>query len=73
MATMDLVQGYIGEYLSKGWVAKNVLQLSEEEWKDMKDDIEQEKKDGEIPDEEETGDDENGQEVDVGTGADSDE
>ena len=46
MSTMDLVQQYIGEYLSKGWVAKNVLQLSEEEWKDMKDEIEQEKKEG---------------------------
>jgi hypothetical protein len=73
MATMDLVQGYIGEYLSKGWVAKNVLQLSEEEWKDMKDEIEQEKSDGELPDEEENGEVEDEQEVDVGTGADSDE
>ena len=77
MATMDLVQQYIGEYLSKGWVAKNVLQLSEEEWKDMKDEIEQEKKEGEIPDDEDdkekNGEVEDEKEVDVGTGADSDE
>ena len=70
---MDLVQGYIGEYLSKGWVAKNVLQLSEEEWKDMKEEIDQEKKDGEIPDEEENGEVEDEQEVEVEPGADSDE
>ena len=35
--------------------------------------LEKEKKDGEIPDEEETGDNDDKQEVDVGTGADSDE
>ena len=75
MATMDLVGNYIGEYLSKGWVAKNVLQLSEEEWKDMKEEIEQEKKEGEIPDDEdqENGDNDDGQEDDIPTGGDSDE
>ena len=75
MSTMDLVQQYIGEYLSKGWVAKNVLQLSEEEWKDMKDEIEQEKKEGEIPDEEdqENGDNDDRQEDEPPTGGDSDE
>ena len=70
---MDLVQQYIGEYLSKGWVAKNVLQLSEEEWKDMKDEIDTEKKEGEIPDEEENGDNDDEQKDDIPTGGDSDE
>jgi hypothetical protein len=39
----------------------------------MKDEIDTEKKEGEIPDEEENGDNDDKQEVDVGTGADSDE
>ena len=49
--------------------------LDEEEWKDMKDEIEQEKKEGEIPDEEdqENGDNDDGQEDEPPTGGDSDE
>ena len=75
MATMDLVGNYIGEYLSKGWVAKNVLQLTEEEWKTMKEEIEQEKKEGEIPDDEdqENGDNDDGQDDEPPAGGDSDE
>jgi hypothetical protein len=48
---MDQVSQYVGEYFSKEWVMKNVLNLGDDDIKDMKDQIEQEIKSGEISDE----------------------
>ena len=53
MGLLNEASQYVGEYFSKEWVMKNVLQLSEEEIDEMKKQIDQEMKDGEIPDEEE--------------------
>ena len=50
---LSTVQDHIGTYLSQEWVMKNVLRMSEEEVKDMEQQIDQEKKDGKIPDGEE--------------------
>jgi len=49
--TLDQMSNYIGEYFSKEWVMKNVLNLGDDDIKDMKDQIEQEIKSGEISDE----------------------
>jgi bacterioferritin (cytochrome b1) len=51
LQTMDQVSNYVGEYFSKEWVMKNVLNLGDDDIKDMKDQIDQEKKSGEISDE----------------------
>jgi hypothetical protein len=51
--TLDQMQQYVGEYFSKEWVMKNVLQMDDDDIKQMKKQIDQELKDGEIvPDEE---------------------
>jgi len=47
------VQDHIGKYLSHDWVAKNVLRMSEEEIKDMEQQIEIERKAGAYDNEEE--------------------
>jgi hypothetical protein len=47
------VEPYLGTFYSKEWAQKNVLMLTDDDIKAMNDQIEQEKKDGEIPDEEE--------------------
>jgi hypothetical protein len=47
---LSTVQDHIGTYLSQEWVMKNVLRMSEEDVKEMEQQIEQEKKDGKIPD-----------------------
>ena len=62
MQTMDQIQQYVGEYFSKEWVMKNVLRLSDEDMKDMKNQMSDEIKSGEIPtdDEQQTGDDDGG-------------
>ena len=62
MQTMDQIQQYVGEYFSKEWVMKNVLRLSDEDMKDMKNQMSDEIKSGEIPtdDEQKTGDDDGG-------------
>ena len=62
MQTMDQIQQYVGEYFSKEWVMKNVLRLSDEDMKDMKTQMSDEIKSGEIPtdDEQQTGDDDGG-------------
>jgi len=52
LQTMDQVQQYVGEFFSKEWVMKNVLQLDDDDIKQMKDQIAQEIKDGEINTEE---------------------
>jgi hypothetical protein len=43
------VQPYIGLYYSNGWIKRNVLRLSEEEVDQMNKEIEEEKKNGELP------------------------
>ena len=49
LQTLDTMQQYVGEFFSKEYVMKNVLQLDDDEIKDMKQQIEQEKSSGEIP------------------------
>ena len=53
MQTMDQIQQYVGEYFSKEWVMKNVLRLSDDDMKDMKDQMKAEVDSGEIPNDEE--------------------
>ena len=47
------IEPYLGTFYSKEWAQKNVLMLTDDDIKTMNDQMEQEKKDGEIPDEEE--------------------
>jgi len=49
MQTLDMVQQYVGEFFSKEWVLKTVLRLSDEDVKEMKSQMDQEK--AEAPDE----------------------
>jgi len=49
LQTLDTMQQYVGEFFSKEYVMRNVLQLDDDEIKDMKQQIEQEKSSGEIP------------------------
>lgn len=53
LQTLDTMQQYVGEFFSKEYVMKNVLQLDDDEIADMKKQIEQEKSSGEIPSDEE--------------------
>ena len=41
---------YVGDYFSKEWVFKNVLKYSEEDIKDLKSQVEDEIKSGEVAD-----------------------
>ena len=50
MQTLDIVNNYVGIYYSKDWVRRNVLQLSDENIKEMDEQIKLEK--AEEPDEE---------------------
>jgi len=50
LQTLDMTQQYIGEYFSKEYVFRNVLMLGDEEIKEMKKQIADEEKSGEIPD-----------------------
>ena len=52
LQTLDLTQQYIGEYFSKEYIFRNVLMLGDEEIKEMKKQIADEEKSGEIPDDE---------------------
>ena len=52
LQTLDTMQQYVGEFFSKEYVMKKVLQLDDDEIKDMKGQIDQEKASGEIPDDE---------------------
>jgi len=45
---MDMAQQYVGEYLSKEWLMKNVLYFDDDEIKQIQDQIQ-----GEAPEEEE--------------------
>ena len=50
LQTLDTMQQYIGEFFSKEYVMKNVLLLDDDDIKEIKDQIAQEKSSGEIPD-----------------------
>ena len=52
LQTLDTMQQYVGEFFSKEYVMKNVLQLDDDEISNMKKQIEQEKSSGDIPDDE---------------------
>jgi len=49
LQTLDNMQQYVGEYFSKEWVMKNVLYLDDDAIEDMKKQIDDEEKAGEIP------------------------
>ena len=54
MATLRDVEDHVGVYYSREWVIRNVLMMSEEEMKEMKEQIDQETKEApeeEVPDE----------------------
>ncbi len=52
LQTLDMTQQYVGEFYSKEWVFKNILNLSQEEMEEMKKQMAQEESDGEeMPDE----------------------
>lgn len=53
LQTLDNMQQYVGDYFSKEWVMKNVLHLEDDAIEDMKKQIEDEEKSGEIPKEDE--------------------
>ena len=59
LQTLDTMQQYVGEFFSKEYVMKNVLQLDDNDIEDMKKQIEQEKAAGEIPDDEQGDEDGN--------------
>lgn len=48
LQTLDIMQQYVGEFYSKEWVMKNVLQFDDDDIKQMKDQIADELKSGEI-------------------------
>jgi hypothetical protein len=54
---MNEVTQYVGEYFSKDWVMRNVLQLSEDDMKDMQKEIDAEVSDDEIIDKRPSADD----------------
>ena len=53
IGVMNEITQYVGEYYSKEWVMRNVLRMSDDDIEDMKKQIEQEVKSGEIDDGEE--------------------
>ncbi len=53
LQTLDMASQYVGEYLSKEWVMKNVLMMSEEDFKKIKKEIDAEIDSGEIEDSDE--------------------
>ena len=42
LSTLDAVSSYVGEYFSREWVMKNVMQMTDEDIQDMKDQVEAE-------------------------------
>lgn len=50
LALLDSIQPYVGEYYSKTWVKKNVLNMTDEEMEEMDDEISQEGSDIELQD-----------------------
>ena len=53
--TLDQMQQYVGDFFSKEWVMKNVLQMNDGDIKNMRDQINQETQSGEIDNDEEDG------------------
>ena len=53
IGVMNEITQYVGEYYSKEWVMRNVLRMSDDDIEDMKKEIDQEVKSGEIDDGEE--------------------
>ena len=49
LQTMDQAAQYVGEYLSKEWVMKNIFRFTEEEMEDMSKQIDKEVESGEMP------------------------
>lgn len=48
--SLDQIQQYVGEYFSKEWVMKNILNFDDEDITQMNKDINKEKDSGELPD-----------------------
>ena len=48
LTTLRDVEDHIGKYYSRKWVITNVLQMTEEEYKEIQLEIEEEKESGEI-------------------------
>ena len=46
LATMDQISQYVGEYFSREWVMKNVMMMSDEDIKEMQDQVESENEKG---------------------------
>ena len=42
--TLDMMQQYVGDYYTKDWIMRNVLKFSEEDMKNMEQDVEDENK-----------------------------
>ena len=55
--TLDQISQYVGEYFSREWVMKNVMQMSEEDIENMKDQVEGENASGDDAETEGEGDD----------------
>ena len=55
--TLDQISQYVGEYFSREWVMKNVMQMSEEDIENMKDQVEGENASGEDAETDDAGDD----------------
>ena len=51
LQTLDMTQQYVGEFYSKEWVFKNILNLNEEEIEQMKKEMTEEQASGETDDE----------------------
>lgn len=47
MQNLDQISQYIGQYFSKEWVMKNVLQMDDDDIKQMKKEMDEEEKNGE--------------------------
>lgn len=48
LQTLDMTQQYVGEFYSKQWVMKNILNLNEEEIEQMKKEMDEERASGEV-------------------------
>ena len=48
LQTLDMTQQYVGEFYSKAWVMKNILNLNEEEIEQMKKEMDEERANGEV-------------------------
>ena len=56
---MDQISKYVGEYFSREWVMKNVMQMSEEDIENMKDQVEGENSSGDDEETDDIGGDDN--------------